>query len=683
MAHIPWPGSGAFKSDPVIIECCRKCNSSYQFKLESTEIVTVLCGRPIDQKYKAVSYLWERISDLPLKCRRCSVMTTIPMRDASKLWRIMTFVGGGSVIWLDAMSIDQNDPEDKAAQLLVMGDIYRNAETVSVLLPDSDEEAYRKLVQLRVTADAIVKRSEAFQVSPSNDPGSIATEQTEVLNKLADDYWTQMRDWTANIHKWNYWRRAWTFQEWAMAPEIEISWESAREKEYLVNIKNDIVMASTILGHWKKTTAMQSAITSRTEKLRQQIHLREELGRDLNAVRAHFPFEDLLVADEAEDPDVLRRGTFIPTMPMATDSGTYVSLKALSNPSLKFRSLLSLALNAINTSEREATYDADRVACWASMCNIGYHYDRHDSFAVALHKVTSALRRRGIKIYNFLVNTDSGETDLKFLDYAAAHHQTNAATEGYLFGTPIFIGRADTLTHVRHSLSQDGELAHLGGNSNVTLRQIDKVIIRRPVSWDDRTGAISAFRSALSGKVDGTRLFDVGDMIEKLIIDIPSRQLNKFLFVSLAITVADVHTMWYFNAWAICPSNINLADLFVARESLNGTLVLAVYKGPFSLKQPAKEAQIVSYLNMTHQRDGTYLVKADEKGVVDIVFRTVDTPQHELFWIPQSELRGMAGESLLPEWNTHDILSDRVFDMQINLGDREFSLVSLKGGTKI
>jgi len=683
MAHIPSPGSGLFKSDPVIIECCRKCSSSYQFKLESGNIVTVLCGRPTKHKYKAISYLWERTPNLPLKCRRCSVMTSIPMRDASKLWRIMTFVSGGSTIWLDAMSIDQNDPEDKAAQLFVMGDIYRNAETVSVLLPNSDEEAYRKLEQLRVTADAIVKRSEAFQISSSNDPESIATEWTEILNKLADDYWTQMRDWTANIYKWNYWRRAWTFQEWTMATEIEISWESAGEKERLVNIKNDIVMASTILGYWRKTKAMQSATMSGTEKLRQQIHLGEELGRDLNAVRAHFPFEDFLIADEAEAPDVLRRKTFMPTMPMATDSGTYVGLKALSNPSLKFRSLLSLALNAINTSSREATYEADRVACWASMCNIEYDYDKHDSFAVALHKVTSALRRRGVKIYNFLVNTDSCETDLKFLDYAAAHHQANAATEGYLFGTPIFIGRADTMTHVRHSLSQDGELVHLGGNSNVILRQIDKVIIKRPVSWNDKTGVISAFRSIISGKVDGTRLFDVGDMVEKLITDMLSTQLNKFLFVSLAITVTDVHTMWYFNAWAICPSNINLADLFVARESLNGTLVLAVYKGPFLLKQPAEEAQILSYLNMTHQRDGTYLVKADDKGVVDIVFRTVDTPQHELFWIPQSELRGMAGESLLPEWNALDILTDRVFDMQITLGDREFSLVSSKGGTKI
>jgi hypothetical protein len=653
----------------------------YQFKFDNGEIVTVLCGRPIMQKYKAVSYLWETTMDLPLKCRRCSVVTTIPMRDASKLWRLMNLVRGGSIVWLDAMSIDQTDPKDKAIQLSIMGDIYRNAERVSVLLPTCDAEAYEKLTQLGIAADSIVQRSDAFGMPSNNGLRSIAADRNEVLEKLAHDYLKQMRDWVANIHKWNYWRRAWTFQEWAMAREIEISLESAKDSECLVNIKHVIVNGSTIIGHWRKTTAMQLASASGANKLRQQIQLREEVGRELNAVRAHFPFEDFLVADEAEDPDVLRRSTFMPTMPLATDSGTYVSLKALSNPSLKFRSLLSLALNAINTSKREARDEADLVACWASMCNIEYVYDRYDKFPVALHKVTTALRKRGIKIYNFLVNTDSCETDLEFLNYAAAHHQSNADSSGYLFGTPIFIGRADTVTHIRHSLSQDSKLLHLDGQHSISLTQVDKVIIKRPISWSDRTKVISAFRSIISGNADGIRLFDVGDMVEKLITDMSSVQLGKHLFVTMSITVADVHKMWYFNAWAICPSNINFADLFVARENLNGTLVLAVYKGIFS-SQPklySKEAQIVSYLNMTHQRDGTYLVKADENGVVDVVFRTADTPQHELFGLPQLDLQAIGGESLLPEWNILDVISDRELDMQISLGARELPLIIAKG----
>lgn len=85
MADVPSDRSGGHQNDFVFTECCRKCSARYQFKLDSDEIATVLCGRPIEQKYKAVSYLWEKALDLPLKCRRCSLLTTIPMRDASKL----------------------------------------------------------------------------------------------------------------------------------------------------------------------------------------------------------------------------------------------------------------------------------------------------------------------------------------------------------------------------------------------------------------------------------------------------------------------------------------------------------------------------------------------------------------------------------------------------------------------
>ncbi len=289
------------------------------------------------------------------------------------------------------------------------------------------------------------------------------------------------------------------------------------------------------------------------------------------------------------------------------------------------------------------------------------------------------LRRRGIRIYNFLANTDSAETDLKFLDYGAAHRQSNAVSGGYFFGAPIFIGRADTVFHVRQSLLQHEGLIHLDGTFDVVLREVQKVIIKRPTSWSNRSKVVAGFKSVVSGKADGHRLLDVGDKIAEVISDIPSLQLNKSLLVTISITVADVYTMWYFNAWAVCPSNVILSDLLVARESLNGTLVLAVYKGP----KPAKEAQIVSYLNMTHQRDGTYLIKTDESGVVDIVFRTADTPEHELFWLPESEVREMAGAPLLPEWNTMDILSDRVFNMQISLGDRKFPLVKAKGEIKM
>lgn len=144
--------------ESVPVECCRACSFRYDFKLPNQQIVTVLCGRPMDGPYKAVSYLWEDASKLlPLTCLKCSHIKAIPMRDSTKLWGILNFVRGGSKIWLDAMSIDQDDPRDLAKQLMVMGDIYRRAECVSVFLPREDREAFEVVKELAVTSDAIVR----------------------------------------------------------------------------------------------------------------------------------------------------------------------------------------------------------------------------------------------------------------------------------------------------------------------------------------------------------------------------------------------------------------------------------------------------------------------------------------------------------------------------------------------
>jgi hypothetical protein len=127
----------------------------------------------------------------------------------------------------------------------------------------------------------------------------------------------------------------------------------------------------------------------------------------------------------------------------------------------------------------------------------------------------------------------------------------------------------------------------------------------------------------------------------------------------------------------------------VARESLNGTLVLAIYKAPQrdlkarpytseDPREPATEAQIVAYLNMTNQIDGTYLIKSDQVGVLDIVFRTKDTPQHELFWMLEKATSEIDGGGWIPDWGITDAMSDRVLDLKISLEERCFSLAELK-----
>jgi hypothetical protein len=52
----------------------------------------------------------------------------------------------------------------------------------------------------------------------------------------------------------------------------------------------------------------------------------------------------------------------------------------------------------------------------------------------------------------------------------------------FLFGSPIFIGRADTVTHIRNSLEQSGEFLSLPLHSDVIFTKLDATfIIKLPV----------------------------------------------------------------------------------------------------------------------------------------------------------------------------------------------------------
>jgi hypothetical protein len=685
----PLAGKILNEQDPIFIEYCRQCALVYIIKLPSDEVVTILCGRPPqDEPYKAISYVWETAwppQRVALKCSHCSAVTNVPMRDISKFHALLSCMKGELPVWLDTMSIDQDDEDDKAVQLAVMGDIYKQAQTISVLLPAEDGEAYHGLKKLGIAADAVVKRHTDFGML---NEGAISSTSSgdETIEIVANEFLGNLKEWTEDVGKWTYWMRAWTFQEWAMAREIEIRWETLVKDEGISNVKNVIVMAATIIVHWKKLQAKYSTLYSAETNLLHQVHVRDEYGKYMHLAKAHFPFEDFLVGDDEDSFENMRRQTFLPGISHILRDDTFMSMEGKHDTQAHFRTRVSLALNSMSMTQRKATNPADKVACWASMCNITYAYDKDDSYATALYKVVTVLRERGLPIYNWLVNTDSAEVDVSFLDYAATQRQSNAANGSFYVGTPIFIGRADTVQHIKNSLLHGIAITHLPSNARVELRQVDRVIIKRPVCWSDKSKALSLFRSIVSGKGDGIRLFDVSDIVEKELDNIDPASLARKLLVNVSIGVGDHNSMWYFNTWAIIPTDTPLEHLLVARESLNGTLVLAVYKWDEKDKtaeglspsndatikisrEPAKWAQIVAYLNTSHQDNGTYLIKSNETGVVDVVFRTADTPQPDLFWIPESMEASFGGLDLLAG------LSDAVTDMKISLSERKFMLV--------
>lgn len=646
--------------DSITVETCRSCSKKYTFLLQNDQIVTVMCGRPSNVTYKAVSYTWGQTSPLPLKCRKCSAIKHFPMRDASKLQNLLNLVRGGSTIWLDALSIDQDDENDKKLQLMVMGDIYREAEIASVLLPEEDKEAYEMLKKLAIKSDEIVQ--EHNELGFLND-ASLEGEMENALSTLATDFLAIMEDWEANISRWKYWSRAWTFQEWAMAREIEISFENAPNNEGLKNIKNVVVMASTIVGQWKMR---QTRIFDKFQGgLSAQLRIREKCGRYLNIVRRHFPFKDFLMADEEESTEALRQMTYMSSMHSAA-SGTFVHLQTRHERISSLRQRLGLALNAMSPSHRVSMHPADRVACWASMCSIEYDYRAEDSFAIALHKVLTALRRKGFKIYNFHVNTVGGETDLKFLEYAAAQKQSNSASEANFFGIPIFVGKTDTIQHINNLLEPTAVPGRLPSSFKVHLSLVDNAEVRICTSLSERRSVTEQFNDLVIGRADDIQTKNVIPMIEELFDKTSTGNLAAKSLVTVSITVKDFQTSYPFQSWAIIPSHIVQHSLRVARESLNGTLVLATVASN-------GKAEIVVYLTMTHQRHGTYLIQCSEERLVDVVFKN---PDPELLRLMDAIYPDPVLEVALtfPEFDVLETV-DRAMNVEIELGDEKIGLV--------
>ena len=328
--------------------------------------------------------------------------------------------------------------------------------------------------------------------------------------------------------------------------------------------------------------------------------------------------------------------------------------------------MLSLALNALSASPRTAYYEADLVACWASMCNISYAYDKNDSVALALHKVITVLRKDGMPIYNFHANTVGGETDLQFMDYAAAMKQSNGTSGGLLFGSPIFTGRADTLKHIQFCLEQsDTPLPGLIPSFDVQLRKIGNSSITNLISCSEKEQVISAFTEIISGTVDGERTTDIVPLVQQLLNTFSVEELMLHSFVRASIAVEGNVTLEAFNAWAIIPSRISTSPLVISRESLNGTLVLST---PGQGTPGSSRSQILAYLNMTHQKEGTYLIKSDENGVVDIVFRSQVQPLLDPAWLEGLKgIPNMGGVSFLG-LDMLETADDRAFDVQIQLG---------------
>ncbi|KAH7409173.1 heterokaryon incompatibility protein-domain-containing protein [Cadophora sp. MPI-SDFR-AT-0126] len=213
--------------------------------LESREIrlVTLLRGNSNEQLecrmenfridqchyYEALSYVWGDNSELnPLRVNNAWFQITRNLFEA--LHQLRSSDRDRS-LWIDQLCIDQTDLDERAAQVEMMGDIYKQANQVLCWLgPDGDEEAdlASDLIQEMLRADLDIHAEGVIRLSGGY--GNIDDTILKEINLpvLASRKWTALN----HLIQHPYFERVWIMQEVKLASskillwgDSELSWD--------------------------------------------------------------------------------------------------------------------------------------------------------------------------------------------------------------------------------------------------------------------------------------------------------------------------------------------------------------------------------------------------------------------------------------------------------------------------
>lgn len=144
-------------SDLIQLEKCRSCSPHVSYALPTGSIANIIVGvPPAELKYKAISHVWGNPAEVKMTCNHCGAASRVHLKSPAYFCQLMALAGADSYVWLDSISINQDDAQDVATQIAVMGDIYSKAECVSVLLPAGDQKAYDALARILENANRLV-----------------------------------------------------------------------------------------------------------------------------------------------------------------------------------------------------------------------------------------------------------------------------------------------------------------------------------------------------------------------------------------------------------------------------------------------------------------------------------------------------------------------------------------------
>ncbi|KAF4616091.1 hypothetical protein D9613_011237 [Agrocybe pediades] len=692
---------------------CRRCAGSFVFDLgEGSGCVNVVAGVPDAGRgpYKTLSYVWGVLPEAPLTipCANCGNVTSVPILSPQRFRNLMHLGGAGNTVWLDALSIDQQDPQEVAKCVAVMGHIYKNATCVSVLLSESDKPAYDLMKSLELESGLILSRLSNFINNSDYEVDDPTTGQhTKVLTSVCQDFVHNITTLYENLNRFVYFSRAWTFQEWALANDVEVALEGGGDGR--TSAGADENLPPSMVGRTcqnLKSLALGAAMLISRYKMSQHQYAEIKLGEGLtrgkipglfNIVKSLFPDEDLFLSYEEIDP---KKASFQTNFPHAgvdhalgvrslpppsrnrpSESSHHqidnaIPIRQNADPAQQTRARLTLLLSVFASSKRQAKYEADLVACWASMCNIKYAYSPHDTFAVALRKVKKELRNQGIKIFEFLPTEYIQMSGLvndadRFLLYAKEHSQLNATNEATFPGAPLFTGHADTVSHMIYSITNirlptewisttydDGAT----GLAQTTYRVVAGASVHAVIPLDsENLGEIATqfAKGAVYGDaipMPGLMFWPVQDVVKAYLEEIPAgvRAWSRVVIVKIPFhkrssnaspttNSAPTATSVDLHMWAVIPADIPVSKIKVCREPINESLALVLDRGT---PHPGGSnfMGVVAFLTLSDHLSGTFLVTCDEAGLIDLTLKIPERGDAMSSHHHQIAIRKLCGE---------------------------------------
>lgn len=652
------------RPETYAVQTCRHCSDYFIYELPEGRTVRIIVGEPKTAIYVAASYVWGKTFDVILKCNGCTNESVMPMAGASRFANLARLAGPDHAIWIDAISIDQGNPTEIQRLISMMGTIYKNARWVAVLLPKEDKimaellEIICGIAKLLLAFEYEIFDREVNIGKVPDDIGSVFWEKAEpiickiransaslpalefnddILGKHPDTYedricrvcycFFRILDiYKATSASTTYMSRAWTLQEWALARDLEVTVEDV----------NSLMQSSIRPGVPKvKRLVLRTAIMLLRYKMQiGQYAIWFGFSRGAGpirfaSIRRMFPDEELFTYYKERDQHFYKRQASYPT---TNGFNQLLCLRQRPYPpeDLKEtrRRRLCLMLDTFDIERREARYEADLVACWASMCDISYPYNRMDTLDQAVYKVVKALREAGIRVFNFHACAGAGLSgvDFWFHWYSLEHRYLNWEDCPFMPGAGAWTGRVDTVDHYLNSLTvPNRKTTRQDVNRGPwwpVKAEVDQIIpchqlsegqdilpFIRPMDWDNEhhphcQSTMETIRKYLQNP----------DQVNPGAVQHYSVIIVKIFTQQTGDADSEVS---YFRAWALC-SNECLeygSDIYVTRERINGTLMLCASP---DTPEGGWMFSPIAYLTISDEMCGTFLLPTDEEGNISI-----------------------------------------------------------------